>query len=67
MGLNVPDYQSHLLFIECNVAILPVLVTKDLPISPQFSSYDFFLRYKFSAFTPLEPAIITMLGFYLYY
>ena len=39
MGLNVLGYLSP----NCNVAILPE-ATKDLPISPRFSPYDFFHR-----------------------
>ena len=42
------------------VTILPV-VTKDLPISPRFTPYDFLSRYKFSTLTTRQP----MVEFYL--
>ena len=42
------------------ITILPV-VTKDLPISPGFTPYDFLSRCKFSTLTTLQP----MVGFYL--
>ena len=47
IGLNVLGYQSHL---YCNVALLSV-VTKNLPISPRFSPYEFSSRRKFSSRT----------------
>ena len=45
-GLNVllMGYQSH--FLQHCHSACPVLVTKDLIISPQFSPYDFFSRCK---------------------
>ena len=43
------------------ITILPV-VTKDLPISPRFTPYDFLLRCKFSTLTTLQP----MVEFYLF-
>ena len=42
------------------ITILPV-VTKDLPISPRFTPYDFLSRYKFSALTTRQ----LMVEFYL--
>ena len=42
------------------ITILPV-VTKDLPISPRFTSYNFLTRCKFSTLTTRQP----MVGFYL--
>ena len=42
------------------VTILPV-VTKDLPISPRFTPYNFLSRCKFSTFTTRQP----MVEFYL--
>ena len=36
--------------------ILPV-VTKDLPISPRFTPYNFLLRCKFSTLTPRQPMV----------
>ena len=42
------------------ITILPV-VTKDLPISPRFTPYDFLSRCKFSTLTTRQP----MVGFYL--
>ena len=42
------------------ITILPV-VTKDLPISPRFTPYDFLLRCKFSTLTTRQP----MVEFYL--
>ena len=42
------------------ITILPV-VTKDLPISPQFTPYDFLSRYNFSTLTTRQP----MFEFYL--
>ena len=42
------------------ITILPV-VTKDLPISPQFTPYDFLSRGKFSTLTTRQP----MVEFYL--
>ena len=42
------------------ITILPV-VTKDLPISPRFTPYDFLSRCKFSTLTTRQP----MLEFYL--
>ena len=42
------------------ITILPV-VTKDLPISPRFTPYDFLSRCKFSALTTRQP----MVEFYL--
>ena len=56
MGLNVLGCQ----ITYCNVAILPG-VTKDLPISPRFSHYEFLSRYKVSTFTSRQP----MVGFLL--
>ena len=43
-----------------HVTTLPV-VTKDLPISPRFTSYDFLSRCKFSTLTTRQP----MVEFYL--
>ena len=42
------------------ITILPV-VTKDLPISPQFTPYNFLSRCKFSTLTTRQP----MVEFYL--
>ena len=42
------------------ITILPV-VTKDLPISPRFTTYNFLSRCKFSTLTTRQP----MVGFYL--
>ena len=42
------------------ITILPV-VTKDLPISPRFTPYDFLSRCKFSTLTTRQP----MIEFYL--
>ena len=42
------------------ITILPV-VTKDLPISPRFTPYDFLSRCKFSTLTTRQP----MVEFYL--
>ena len=42
------------------IAILPV-VTKDLPVSPRFTPYDFLSRCKFSDLTTRQP----MVEFYL--
>ena len=56
MGLNVLGYQSHLLQ-RCH----PAWVTKDIPISPWFSSYDFLSRCKLSTLTTRQP----MVGFCL--
>ena len=42
------------------IFILPV-VTKDLPISPRFTPYDFLTRCKFSTLTTCQP----MVEFYL--
>ena len=42
------------------ITILPV-VTKDLPISPRFTPYDFLSRCKFSTLTTRQP----MVDFYL--
>ena len=42
------------------ITILPV-VTKDLPISPRFTPYDFISRSKFSTLTTRQP----MVEFYL--
>ena len=42
------------------ITILPV-VTKDLPISPRFTPYDFLSRGKFSTLTTRQP----MVAFYL--
>ena len=44
------------------ITILPV-VTKDLPISPRFTPYDFLSRCKFSNLTTRQP----MVEFYLQY
>ena len=38
------------------ITILPV-VTKDLPISPRFTPYDFLLRCKFSNLTTRQPMV----------
>ena len=39
----------YLTYNRCvNVAIRPAVDTKDVPISPQFTPYDFLSRYKFS-------------------
>ena len=38
------------------ITILPV-VTKDLPISPRFTPYDFFSRCKFSTLTTRQPLV----------
>ena len=43
------------------ITILPV-VTKDLPISPRFTPYDYLSRCKFSTLTTRQP---TMVEFYL--
>ena len=40
----------------CNVTILP-MVTKDLPISPRFSSYEVLWRFKFSTLTTRQPMV----------
>ena len=48
--LPIPTY--------CNVAVTILLmsvVTKDLPISPRFSPYDFLSRCKFSTLTTRQP------------
>ena len=37
----------------CNVAILPV-VTKDLPVSPRFSPFEFLSRCKFRTTSPRD-------------
>ena len=42
------------------ITILPV-VTKDLPISPRFTPYNFLSRFKFSTLTTRQP----MVEFYL--
>ena len=52
--------QSHLWPIDFIVTILPV-VTKDLPISPRFTPYNFLSRCKFSTLTTRQP----MVEFYL--
>ena len=46
--------------MELIIAILPV-VTKDLPISPRFTPYNFVSRCKFSTLTTRQP----MVEFYL--
>ena len=51
MGLNVLGNP-----INCDVAIL-LVVTKDLPISPRFSPYDFLSRCKFSSLTTRQPTV----------
>ena len=38
------------------ITIMPV-VTKDLPISPRFTPYDFLSRYKFSNLTTRRPMV----------
>ena len=38
------------------ITILPV-VTKDLPISPRFTPYNFLSRYKFSTLTTRQPMV----------
>ena len=38
------------------ITVLPV-VTKDLPISPRFTPYDFLLRCKFSTLTTRQPMV----------
>ena len=38
------------------ITILPV-VTKDLPISPRFTPYDFLSRCKFSTLTTRQPMV----------
>ena len=38
------------------ITILPV-VTKDLPISPRFTAYNFLLRCKFSTLTTRQPMV----------
>ena len=43
------------------ITILPVVVTKDLPISPRFTPYDFLSRCKFSNLKTRQP----MVEFYL--
>ena len=60
MVLNVLGYQFHLL---CNVVILlmPVVITKDLPISPRFSPHKLLSRCKFSTLTTRQP--VTMVEF----
>ena len=41
------------------ITILPVVtITKDLPISPRFTPYDFFSRCKFSNLTTRQPMIL---------
>ena len=52
--------KSHLQPMDLIITILPV-VTKDLPISPRFTPYDFLSRYKFSNLTTRQPIV----GFYL--
>ena len=51
---------SHLLPMDLTTTILPV-VTKDLPISPRFTPYNFLSRCKFSTLTTRQP----MIEFYL--
>ena len=46
--------------MDLMITILPV-VTKDLPISPRFTPYNFLSRCKFSTLTPRQP----MVEFYL--
>ena len=46
------------------ITILPVVVTKDFPISPRFTPYDFLSRGKFSKFTTRQP--IMMVEFYFF-
>ena len=60
MGLNVLGYQSHLLCRNVAILIMPV-VTKDLPIPPRFSPYEFLSRCKVSTLTTRQP----MVEFYL--
>ena len=43
------------------IITIPPVVTKDLPISPRFTPYDFLSRYKFSTLTTRQP----MVEFYL--
>ena len=43
------------------ITILPVVVTKDLPISPRFTPYNFLSRCKFSTLTTCQ----LMVEFYL--
>ena len=44
------------------ITILPV-VTKDLPISPRFTPYDFLSRCKFSTLTTRQPMVELHLTF----
>ena len=53
MGLNVLGYHFH-------VRILPV-VSKDLPLSPRCSPYDFLSRCKFSTLTTRQPMVEILL------
>ena len=46
--------------MDLNITILPV-VTKDLPISPRFTPFNFLSRCKFSTLTTRQP----MVEFYL--
>ena len=39
-----------------NVAIL-LMITKDLPISPRFTPYDFLSRYRFRILTTRQPMV----------
>ena len=55
-----PD-RVHLEPMDLIITILPV-VTKDLPISPRFTPYDFLSRCKFSTLTTRQP----MVEFYLF-
>ena len=52
--------KTHLEPIDHILTILPV-VTKNLPISPRFTPYDFLSRCKFSTLTTRQP----MVEFYL--
>ena len=53
-------FSSHLYPMDLIITIPPV-VTKDLPISPRFTPYDFLSRCKFSTLTTRQP----MVEFYL--
>ena len=53
-------FSSHLQPMDLIITILPV-VTKDLPISPRFTPYDFLSRCKFTTLTTRQP----MVEFYL--
>ena len=53
-------FKSHLWPMDLIITILPV-VTKDLPISPRFTPYNFSSRCKFSTLTTRQP----MVEFYL--